>query len=206
MTSRRRRFDALFLDRDGTLIVERGFLKDPGGVRLARGAVERLRGFAGEGTLFFVVTNQSGLARGLLTPEDVRAVNEEVARRLRRRGVAVAGFLVCPHHPDGRVPGLARRCRCRKPGTLLYRRALKANGLLARRCAVIGDKWEDIGAAVALGAMAVHVLTGFGRRHRPVVRARAPDAILACSLADALTKLRSAVPRAPGRGAREDRG
>ena len=121
-----RRFDALFLDRDGTLIVERGFLKEPGGVRLSRGAVERLRAFTDRGTLLFIVTNQSGLARGLLTWDDVRAVNAEVTRRLAARGVPVAGVFVCPHHHEGSVPGLVKRCRCRKPKPWFHRRARSA--------------------------------------------------------------------------------
>jgi len=87
--ARRRAWDALFLDRDGTLIVERGFLGDPRHVRLARGAAARLKAFTDEGTLLFVVTNQSGLARGALTREEVDAVNAEVVRRLAARGVPV---------------------------------------------------------------------------------------------------------------------
>ena len=187
--ARRRAWDALFLDRDGTLIVERGFLGDPRHVRLARGAAARLKAFTDEGTLLFVVTNQSGLARGALTREEVDAVNAEVVRRLAARGVPVAGVLVCPHYRDGVVPELSRRCRCRKPGTLLHARALSAHRLSARRSAVVGDKWDDVGAGVTLGATQAHVLTGYGRAHRAAVRARAPGAILATSLADALEKL-----------------
>lgn len=191
---KRPRWDALFLDRDGTLIVERGYLRDPRGVRLSRGAARRLKAFTDEGTLLFVVTNQSGLARGVLTWDEVDAVNAEVVRRLAERGVPVAGVLVCPHYPDGAVPKLSIRCRCRKPGTLLHRRALAAHGLSARRSAVLGDKWDDVGAGVALGAAQAHVLAGHGREHRAKVVARAPDAILAASLAGALDQLRRRKP------------
>ncbi len=197
---RRRRFDALFLDRDGTLVVERGFLGDPKDIRLAAGAAERLRVFAREGTALFIVTNQSGLARGLLTRSQVDAVNAEIVRRYAARGVPFAGVLVCPHHPDGVVAKLRRRCRCRKPGTLLHERALRARGLSPRRSAVVGDKWDDVGAGVALGAATAHVLTGHGRRERPLVVERAPGAILATTLADALDQLLSRVhPRRPPR-------
>lgn len=194
---RRPRWDALFLDRDGTLIVERGFLRDPRGVRLARGAAARLKTFTDEGTRLFVVTNQSGLARGVLTRPEVDAVNAEVVRRLAARGGPVAGVLVCPHYPGGIVPELSIRCRCRKPGTLLYTRALAAYGLSARRSAVLGDKWDDVGAGVALGAAQAHVLTGHGREHRAAVVARAPGAILAPTLADALDQLRRRNPVDP---------
>lgn len=190
-TSRpRRRYDALFLDRDGTLIAEREFLADPRGVRLAPGAAAQLKTFAKEGTLLFIVTNQSGLARGKLTWAQVDAVNAEVVRRLGARGVPIAEILICPHFPDGVVPELTKRCRCRKPGTLLHERALAKYGLSAARCAVIGDKLDDVGAGLALGAAAVHLLTGHGRTHRPRVREKAPGAILARSLAEGLRRLR----------------
>lgn len=201
--ARRPPYDALFLDRDGTLVVERGFLGDPKDVRLAAGAAARLRVFARAGTALFIVTNQSGLARGFLTREQVEAVNAEVVRRYAARGVPFAGVLVCPHHPEGAVASLRRRCRCRKPGTLLHRRALRARGLSARRSAVVGDKWDDVGSGVALGAVTAHVLTGHGRRERPLVLAHAPGAILATTLADALDQLLSRVPsrRPPRRSA-----
>ena len=187
--TRRGRFDALFLDRDGTLIAERGYLSDPSGVRLAPGAASGLRRFTDAGTLLFVVTNQSGIARGLLTWDDVHAVNGEVRRRLLARGVPLAGFLVCPHYPGGSVPRYARRCRCRKPGTALHRRAIREHGLRAERCAVVGDKWEDVAAGLSLGAASVHLLTGHGRSHRGAVEEKAPGAILARTLAEALAKL-----------------
>ena len=185
----RRLFDALFLDRDGTLIVERGYLSRPSGVRLSPGAAAALKRFTDRGTLLFVVTNQSGIARGLLTWDDVRAVNSEVERRLARRGVPVAGFLVCPHYPAGTVAPYARRCRCRKPGTALHRRAIREFALRPERCAVVGDKWDDVGAGLVLGAAAVHVLTGHGRSERRRVEADAPGAILGTTLADGLEQL-----------------
>ena len=191
---RGRAFDALFLDRDGTLVVERGFLSDPRDVRLAPGAAERLRAFQRQGTALFIVTNQSGLARGLLTRGQVDAVNAEIVRRYLSRGVTFADVLVCPHHPEGTVPSLRRRCRCRKPGTLLHERALRTRGLSGRRSAVVGDKWDDVGSGLALGAATAHVLTGHGRRERPLVLARAPGAILATTLADALDQLLARPP------------
>ena len=189
---RRPLFDALFLDRDGTLIAERGFLADPKGVRLAPGAASLLARFAAEGTRLFVVSNQSGVARGLTRWDEVNAVNAEVERRLAARGVPIAGWLVCPHHPEGRVAKYAVACRCRKPGTLLHRRALRRHGLSAGRSAVVGDKWDDVGAGIALGALAVHLLSGHGREHRAAVREKgAGKVILAGGLADGLKRLRA---------------
>ena len=195
----RRRWDALFLDRDGTLIAERDFLGDPRGVRLAPGAASALKRFTDQGTLIFVVTNQSGIARGKLTWEQVDAVNAEVARRLGRRGVPLAGTLVCPHFPGGVVAPWARRCRCRKPGTALHLRAIRRYGLDPRRCAVVGDKWDDGGAGRALGMVAVHVLTGHGREDRQRVADEAPAAILARTLAEGLSRLEALPDSSPRR-------
>ncbi len=182
--------DALFVDRDGTLIVDRNFLSDPKGVRLISGAARELLAFTSEGTRLFVITNQSGIARGLLTWEQVHAVNAEVEKRLRKRGVFITEFLICPHYPGGSVPQYSISCPCRKPGTLLHEEAISRHGLNPKRCAIIGDKWDDVGAAVLLGMPAVHVLTGFGREHRPRVVANAPQTLLAGSLASGLRKLR----------------
>ncbi len=158
-------------------------------MRLSPGAAPLLKRFTDAGTKLFLVTNQSGLARGILTWDEVNAVNEEIVRRLLARRVPVTDVLICPHHPEGSIAALRKRCRCRKPGTLLHERAMEQHGLDPRRCAVIGDKWDDVGAGVSLGAIAVHVLTGYGRAHRATVKGRAPDAILAGSLADALQRL-----------------
>jgi Histidinol phosphatase and related phosphatases len=103
------------------------------------------------------VSNQSGVARGLTRWDEVNAVNAEVERRLAARGVPIAGWLVCPHHPEGRVKEYAVACRCRKPGTLLHRRRSEERPS-AGRSAVVGDKWDDVGAGLALGAIAVHLL------------------------------------------------
>lgn len=184
-----RRWEALFLDRDGTLIAEREYLRDPTGVRLARGAAAALAEFVRRGTLLFVVTNQSGLARGRMTWAEVDAVNAEVERRLRARGVPLAGTLVCPHFPGGIVPEYSVSCRCRKPGTLLHRRAIRRFSLDPSLCAVVGDKWVDVGAGLSLGAATVHVLTGHGREHRAEVIRRAPGTVLARCLAEGLRKL-----------------
>jgi len=192
-----RRWDALFLDRDGTLIVERDYLSDPRLVRLVPGAAKGLKRFTDRGTLLFIVTNQSGIARGRLTRAEVDAVNAEVERRLLAREVPLAGTLVCPHFPRGTVAPYAVACRCRKPGTLLHRRMIRCHGLDPSRCAVVGDKWDDVGAGLSLGAAAVHVLTGHGREHRSVVAVRAPRAILARTLAEGLSRL-EVLPLGPG--------
>ena len=105
-------------------------------------------------------------------------------------GYKVAAGNAQSHNQGG---GERKPCRCRKPGTLLHRRALRRNGLSAGRSAVVGDKWDDVGAGLALGAIAVHLLSGHGREHRARVREKGGGrVILAGGLADGLRRLRAA--------------
>jgi D-glycero-D-manno-heptose 1,7-bisphosphate phosphatase len=150
---------AVFLDRDGTLIEDPGHLGDPGRVVVLPGAADGLRRLSEAGFALVVVSNQAGVARGLITEDDVRAVNDRVREVLAAAGVWIDGFYYCPHHPDFTGP-----CACRKPGTELFQRAAAELGLDVRSSWIVGDTAGDLGAARALGVPAVLVRTGHGRR------------------------------------------
>src|SRR5512143_1648281 len=137
---------AAFLDRDGTLIVERDYLRDPGGVELLPGASAGLRALRDAGYALVLVTNQSGIARGLYTMDDYRAVQARVEELLEERGLRFAGVYVCPHHPD-----YTGACDCRKPALGLYRRAALELGVDPGCSLYIGDKLSDVLPAAALG-------------------------------------------------------
>ena len=146
---------AVLLDRDGTVIVEKNYLADPAGVELEPAAAAGLRRLAAAGFALVVVSNQSGVARGLMTEADVAAVNARADTLLRTEGVEIAGWYHCPHGPDA-------QCSCRKPAPGLAHRAAHELGLDLSRSVVIGDKPSDIGLADAIGAGGVLVLTGHG--------------------------------------------
>jgi D-glycero-D-manno-heptose 1,7-bisphosphate phosphatase len=148
---------AVFLDRDGTLIEDTGFVADPAAVRLLPGAAQAVGRLARAGFPAVVVTNQSGIARGLLTESQYRATEVRVDHLLAEHGTAVAAHYFCPHHPD-----LTGPCDCRKPGTLLYRRAADALGLDLGRSWWVGDRVRDIAAATAFGGRGILVRTGSG--------------------------------------------
>jgi phosphoribosylglycinamide formyltransferase 1 len=137
----------VFLDRDGTIIRDEHYLADPARVVLIDGAAEAIARLREAGIAVVVITNQSGIARGLMTP----AQYEAVRRRLDEL-VTVDATYMCPHHPD--VDG---SCDCRKPGLGLYRRAIADLGLDGARVVLIGDKWSDIAAAEALGGYGILV-------------------------------------------------
>jgi D,D-heptose 1,7-bisphosphate phosphatase len=152
---------AVFLDRDGTLIEERHYLSDPDGVVLLAGVGEALKALRDAGFALVLATNQSGLARGLLSEEDYRAVAGRVEDLLARAGVRLDGIWSCPHHPDVDGP-----CACRKPGTGMFREAARYLRLDLSRSYFVGDRARDVLPALELGGKGILVLTGYGMEER----------------------------------------
>ena len=147
----------VFLDRDGTINVDRGHTYSPDDLEFLPGAVEGLRLLREAGFTLVVITNQSGVARGFYSEADVHAFHDEMNRRLACRDAGIDRFYHCPHHVDGVVDAYRRRCDCRKPGDALYRQAIADLGIDPRRSFAIGDKPTDLEPAVALGATGVLV-------------------------------------------------
>jgi D-glycero-D-manno-heptose 1,7-bisphosphate phosphatase len=157
---------AAFLDRDGTLIRDRDYLSDPAGVELIPGTVEGLRALRDAGLALVVVTNQSGIARGLYSEADYHRVAARLDEILESHGVRPDLTLFCPHHPDHGGP-----CSCRKPETGMHLRAARELGLDPGRSFFVGDKVSDVEAGRRLGGQGILVLTGYGRdssAHVPV--------------------------------------
>jgi D-glycero-D-manno-heptose 1,7-bisphosphate phosphatase len=154
----------VLLDRDGTLITEQDYLKDPRKVKLLPGAVPALRRLSRAGFPLVIVSNQSGVGRGLMTREDVRRVHRRLESLLRARGVRLRGIYWCPHTP-------LDRCACRKPKLKLVRKAGADLGQSWRGSVSIGDKWSDVSLGQRTGGRGVLVLTGYGRLTR---RQKAP--------------------------------
>lgn len=139
---------AVFLDRDGTIIDDAGYLRDPGRVRLLPGAPEALNRLRNRGYRLVVVSNQSGVGRGLLTREDLENVHRRMAQELAGHGVALDGAYYCPHAPwEG--------CGCRKPSPGLLIKAAEEMGLDMHRSFMVGDKLSDISAGRRAGCRAV---------------------------------------------------
>ena len=148
---------AIFWDRDGTLIEDRGHLADPGEVVLYPGTISALRRLQ-DHFLFFIVTNQSGVAEGTINIDDVERVNSHVVSRLADAGVAVAAVYVCPHRR-------ADRCGCIKPNAYFLHKAAEDFQVSLRDSFVVGDHPHDVELAAQAGAQGVYVCTGHGWRH-----------------------------------------
>ncbi len=153
---------AVFLDRDGTLNREVGFLARPDQLELLPGVDRAVARLNGAGYKTVVVTNQSGLARGLFSREDLDAVHARLRELLARDGARLDGVYFCPHHPEGRVPELARTCQCRKPESGLYEEAARDLDIDLARSVWIGDRQRDFQSAEKFGGRSVLVLTGYG--------------------------------------------
>ncbi len=156
---------AVFLDRDGTIVEDPGFLHEPGNVRLLPGAARAIRRLNDSGRLVVVVTNQSGIARGRYDVAAYQAVQRRLAELLAAHGARLDGAYFCPHHPEVSGP-----CDCRKPGVKLFRDAQAALGLDLARAVWVGDRLSDVAPAQPLGGRGILVETGHGAAHRDQAR------------------------------------
>jgi D-glycero-D-manno-heptose 1,7-bisphosphate phosphatase len=161
---------AAFIDRDGTLIEEHGELGNPDGVALIRGAADAVRRLNEAGVLAVLVTNQSGIAKGLFSLRDFEAVQSRMMDLLAEQGARLDRVYMCPHHPDVDGP-----CDCRKPGAALYRRAAGDLGIDLARSFYIGDRWRDVAVTEEVGGTPILVRTGAGGRDAPAQIERAGD-------------------------------
>ena len=146
MTRSRR---AAFLDRDSTLIEDTNYLADANRVRLLPGVVESVRALNDAGVLVIVVTNQSGIAQGLLTESQYEATRDRLVKLMKDAGGRIDATFHCPHHPAVNGP-----CECRKPGTLLYRRAAEQFGIDLAASLYVGDRDRDIAPGLTFGGFA----------------------------------------------------
>ncbi|MFQ5441405.1 MAG: D-glycero-beta-D-manno-heptose 1,7-bisphosphate 7-phosphatase [Thermodesulfobacteriota bacterium] len=144
---------AVFLDRDGTINVDTGYIAGPEELRLIEGSARGLKALNDNGVKVVVITNQSGVARGFFTLKDVDAVNRRLAELLEKKGARFDALYYCPHHPDD-------SCECRKPGKGLVKRAAKEHGIDPAISYVVGDRASDVELAAKIGAKGVLVKTG----------------------------------------------
>ena len=153
---------AVFLDRDGTIIEEVGYLDRPERVEFFPWTIDAVRVLNRAGLAVVLVSNQSGVARGFFTETIVDEVHQRMATMLAEGGARIDRYYYCPHHPDGKVPEFTRRCDCRKPGRGLVDRAARELGIEPARSFVVGDRWLDVALGRAIGAQTVLVRTGYG--------------------------------------------
>ena len=142
---------AVFLDRDGVVNVDSGYVGDWDSFVFLPGVIEAMRALCDAGYALVIVTNQSGIGRGFYTEEDFHALTERMCNELSRHGVSIAGVYFCPHLPEAALPQYRKTCDCRKPKPGLIHRALEELDIDLTRSAMVGDKSSDMQAALAAG-------------------------------------------------------
>ena len=153
---------AVFLDRDGTINVDAGYVDRLERFELYPFAIDAIRLFKRAGYLVVVLTNQAGVAQGLYGEDFVATLAQHLSDRAALGGAQIDGHYYCPHSPDAAVPKYRTECDCRKPKPGMALRAAEDLGIDLRRSVVIGDRWRDIGVARAVGARGILVKTGYG--------------------------------------------
>jgi D-glycero-D-manno-heptose 1,7-bisphosphate phosphatase len=182
MTDRR----AAFLDRDGTLMEDRHYLSDPDGVRLVPGAAAAVRQLRMAAISVVVVTNQSGIALGLITEQEYEATRDRLAQLMAAEGADLDLQLHCPHHPTVSGP-----CGCRKPAVELYERGAKLLGADLTSSLFVGDRWRDVAPGLGFGGRAFLVPS---HATPTIERDRAErDGVLAPTLGDAVARFLAGV-------------
>jgi len=179
------RHRAVFLDRDGTIVEDPGFLHEPEKVKLLPGAAAAIRRLNAVDYRVVIVTNQSGIARGRYTVDDYEAVQRRLGELLAAHGARIDGAYFCPHHPQ-----LSGPCDCRKPGLKLFREAAEAFDIDFSRSWWVGDRLSDVQPARLLGGRGILVATGEGNLHQG--QARALGVMVVADLARAVEEILAA--------------
>jgi D-glycero-D-manno-heptose 1,7-bisphosphate phosphatase len=156
---------AVFLDRDGTVAEEVGYVNHASRIRLIPGSADAVRRVREAGFLAVVVTNQAGVARDYFEEFVVHQANQRLAELLSLEGAALDGLYYCPHHPSAGVPPYRQECECRKPRPGMLQQAARDLKIDLAQSYMVGDGLVDVEAARAAGVVPVLVLTGYGRGH-----------------------------------------
>ena len=171
---------AVFIDRDGTINVEKNYLHRYEDWEWTPGAINAIKVLNDAGFLVIVVTNQAGVARGMYGEDDILRLHEQVDRELASHGAHVDGYYYCPHHPDH---GETRECECRKPEPGMLLEAQRDHDIDMNSSYMIGDKLSDVEAGMAAHVKSILVTTGYGAEAAAKLP---PDAHTAANLSEAV--------------------
>lgn len=160
---------AVFLDRDGTINEQMGYLNHLSRFVMLPRAAEGIRLLNEHDIPVFVVTNQSGLARGYFPPSLLDEVHIKMNEMLAAKGARVDGIYICPHHPEAKEEKYRLPCDCRKPKPGLFLKAAAEHDIDLAGSFVVGDRWSDLKGAAACDATGILVLTGYGRGDREYI-------------------------------------
>lgn len=190
-TAIRRLRPAIFLDRDGTVTEEVGYINHIDRAKMYTWAAEAIRMLKSTGFPVIIVTNQSGVGRGYFTEELVGLVHRRIQEELAAEGTNLDAFYYCPHHPSAVLEAYRQACRCRKPSTGMADEAAKRFGIDLKASYMVGDTYRDMQTGFNMGARTVLLMTGYGRgeyEHHRGNWSRMPD-LIAENLLDAAEQI-----------------
>ncbi len=199
---------AVFLDRDGTICEEMGYINHLARLHVYPWTPEAVRKLNRAGVPVVALTNQSGVARGYFTEELVRQAHEKIARVLAAHDARVDAYYYCPHHPDAPLEAYRADCRCRKPSTGMVEEAAQRFGIDPQSSYVVGDTYRDMQLGFNAGARTVLVMTGYGQgeyEHQRHKWSRMPD-LVAENLLEAAEKILAELARSKSLWPREAAG
>ncbi|MBP9538851.1 MAG: HAD family hydrolase [Leptotrichiaceae bacterium] len=151
----------IFLDRDGTINVEKHYLHKIEDFEYENGVLEALEGLQKLGYKFIIVTNQAGIAKGYYTERDYLILEEFIEKDLLKKGIIIQKTYHCPHHPQGKIPYNVN-CECRKPKTGMFIKAIEEFNIDIENSYMVGDRFTDLKPADELGIYPVLIKTGYG--------------------------------------------
>lgn len=165
------RIKTVFIDRDGTINEEKGYVSRIEDFQLIPGSLEALKLLTEHGVKIYIITNQAGIAKGYFTEEQFHRLTEYMIRIFENEGVKIENILYCPHHPDGIIPEYTGDCLCRKPNNKLIQDVVEENHLKVDEVVLIGDKNTDIEAGNRLRMKTYLVETGYGAEEKKTTKA-----------------------------------
>jgi D-glycero-D-manno-heptose 1,7-bisphosphate phosphatase len=178
---------AVFLDRDGTLLEEAGYLDRLDRLVFFPYSIDAVRLLNRAGFAVVVVTNQAGIARGIFKEAFVGEAHRHITARLSAGGARIDGFYYCPHHPEAVIEAYRQSCDCRKPQPGLLIRAASDLNLALDRSFVVGDRWHDLEAGQRVGARGVLVRTGYGRTEEANPNPRVAPSVIVDNVMEAVS-------------------
>lgn len=188
-------FAAIFLDRDGTVNEEREYIASPDELCILPGSAEAIRLANDSGYKVVIITNQSAVARGLITEEDLRTIHERLREILSASGAHIDGIYYCPHHPDFGDSPYRIECECRKPLPGMLRQAATDLDIDLSRSFMIGDRIIDLQTGNSAGSYSILVRTGYGSTDEPRLKQSGARAdFVADNLAMAMQHITTAFP------------
>ena len=161
-----RRDFAVFVDRDGTINLEIDFLSSPTQLELIPRSAEAIHILNAMNIPVFVITNQSGIARGYLTVDDLINIHNAMTDMLSLQHATITEYFYCPHHPSEGISAYVKDCDCRKPNPGMLLEASRRYGIDLKKSFVVGDKCIDMQTAKNVGATAIQVSTGYGSKEK----------------------------------------